>query len=217
MALAVPERGVPFVISGPSGVGKSTLIRRLCQAFPELGFSVSATTRPPRAGECDGVDYYFLSEAQFNDAVAREAFLEFATVFGKSYGTLAEPVRARLDRGVSLILDIDVQGAQQVRSTMPEAVHIFLLPPSRQALLARLQQRATDSDEVIARRMREADVQLAGLPSYDYVVINDDLDDAARVLISVVRAEFARVQRRPKLVASWAASALPDSRAPSVS
>jgi guanylate kinase len=158
-----PDRGVLFVVSGPSGVGKSTLIRRAMARLPWLGFSVSATTRGPRAGEQDGVDYHFLTPGEFRDRVDAGAFLEHATVYDRSYGTLARPTETALAEGRSLLLDIDVQGAEQVKATLPEAVHVFIIPSSLDDLEARLRARGTDDDEVIQRRMALVATQLEGV------------------------------------------------------
>ncbi len=201
-----PDEGVLFVISGPSGVGKSTLVRRLLDAanagrVPPLGFSVSATTRGPREGEVDGQHYHFLTPARFAALVDEGAFLEHAEVYGRCYGTLAEPTRHELAGGRSLLLDIDVRGAEQVRASLPEAVHVFLLPPDMATLEQRLRDRATDSEAVILRRIAEAGEQLRGATEFDYLVFNDDLDQAAANLIAIVLAEMSRRARRQRRLA----------------
>ena len=195
-----PDRGVLFVITGPSGVGKSTLIRAAMARIPGLSFSVSATTRAARAGEVDGADYHFLTPEAF--AAQREAghFLEHATVYDRSYGTLQAPTEAALATGASLILDIDVQGAEQVRAKMPEAVLVFLIPPDAATLEARLRARGTDSEEVIASRMRQLDAQMQGCDHYDYIVMNDDLTTAHAVFQGVLLAELSRIERRSRWV-----------------
>jgi guanylate kinase len=198
-----PDRGVLFVISGPSGVGKSTLVRALLSAVPDLAFSVSATTRPPRAGESDGVHYHFLDEPSFLSRVDAGHFLEHAVVYGSRYGTLREPTEAVLAEGRSVLLDIDAQGAAQVRASMPEAVSIFLLPPDRASIEARLRARGTDGEEVIQRRLRDMDGQLAAVGDYDYLVVNDHLVSAEATLIGVVLAELSRTCRRGSLVRRW--------------
>ncbi len=198
-----PDRGVLFVISGPSGVGKSTLVRALLSAVPDLAFSVSATTRPPRAGESDGVHYHFLDEPSFLARVDAGHFLEHAVVYGRRYGTLREPTEAVLAEGRSVLLDIDAQGAAQVRASMPEAVSIFLLPPDRASIEARLRARGTDLEDVIQRRLRDMDGQLAAVGDYDYVVVNDHLVSAEATLIGVVLAELSRTGRRASLVRRW--------------
>lgn len=191
-----PDRGVLFVVTGPSGVGKSTLVRTAMQRIPGLAFSVSATTRAPREGEVDGIDYHFLDREAFEAEVARGAFLEHATVYGRSYGTLRAPVQAALDRGDSIVLDIDVQGAEQVRRTEPEAVHVFLLPPNLATLEARLRARATDDEATIRRRMAEVEQQLRGAGAFDYLVVNDHLETAHTVFQAVLLAEMSRRSRR---------------------
>jgi guanylate kinase len=197
---ARPDHGALFVVSGPSGAGKTTLVHRLLAAFPTLKFSVSATTRPPRAGELDGRDYHFLTPEQFETKIAAGAFLEHAHVYGNRYGTLAEPVHQSLALGESILLEIDSQGAAQVRAAMPEAVTVIVLPPSREVLAERLRHRSTDSDEVIARRLREADEQLASIAEFHYLAVNDDLEAATTTLTSIVVAELHRVARHPGLV-----------------
>lgn len=200
---ARPDHGALFVVSGPSGAGKTTLVHRLLAQFPDMKFSVSATTRPARSGEVDGKDYYFLTSEAFETKIAARAFLEHATVYGNRYGTLAEPVHQALAVGESMLLEIDSQGAAQIRAAMPEAVTIIVLPPSRQLLEERLRNRSTDAADVIARRLREADEQMASIAEFHYLVINDDLDAATRTLASIVVAELHRVPRHPSLVARF--------------
>jgi guanylate kinase len=200
---ARPDRGALFVVSGPSGAGKTTLVHRLLARFPDIKFSVSATTRRPRSGEVDGKDYHFLTAEEFETKIAARAFLEHAHVYGNRYGTLAEPVHQALAIGESMLLEIDSQGAAQIRAAMPEAVTIIVLPPSRRVLEERLRSRSTDSPEVIARRLREADEQLASIADFHYLVINSDLDAAARDLEAIVVAELHKVPRHPSLAARF--------------
>ena len=181
-----PERGVLFVVSGPSGVGKSTLLKVAMKKIEGLTFSVSATTRGPRKGEADGVDYHFLSNERFAELVAEDAFVEHATVYDRSYGTLKSEVESKLEQGLSVVLDIDVQGAQQVRQSVPDAVFVHLLPPSIQALRERLHGRGTDSQEIIEGRMAAVRLQVEGAQQADYVVVNDDLEDAHRCFQAVI-------------------------------
>jgi guanylate kinase len=197
----LPDRGVLFVVSGPSGVGKTTLVQRALEHVPGLAFSVSATTRAPREGEQEGVQYHFVTPEKFLGLVEAGAFLEHATVYGRSYGTLREPVVTRLSQGGSILLDIDVLGATQVRQRMPDAVQVFILPPSLEALEARLRRRGTDGEEVVRRRMEEAAVQLRGAPAYDYVVVNHDLATAHQVFEAILVAELSKVARRRESVA----------------
>jgi guanylate kinase len=176
-----------FVITGPSGVGKGTLIRRLLDRVPGLELSVSATTRPPRPGEKDGVDYHFKSAEEF-DRLAREGqLLEHATYSGRRYGTPRSEVEPRLEAGRSVVLEIEVQGARQVREAMPEAVQVFIAPPSPDALRARLEGRATDRPEEIERRLEAAEQELAAREEFGHVIVNDDLERAAEELIGLVR------------------------------
>jgi guanylate kinase len=177
-----------FVITGPSGVGKGTLIRTLLERVPELELSVSATTRAPRPGELDGRDYHFLSEAEFDRRVLEGDFLEHADYSGRRYGTLASELERRLADGASVVLEIEVQGARQVKEKMPEAVRIFIAPPSEEALRTRLVGRGTDDEAQRERRLATAKSELAAKDEFDTVVINDRLDDAADELERIVRA-----------------------------
>lgn len=197
---ALPDRGVLFVVSGPSGVGKSTLVKAAMARIPGLTFSVSATTRAPRAGERDGVDYHFVSADRFAALAAEDAFLESATVYDRSYGTLREPTEAALARGSSLLLDIDVRGAAQVRARKPDAVHVFVLPPSVGALEDRLRGRGTDPEDTIRRRMEQAMEQLRGCVAYDYVLVNDDLEASHAAFQGILLAETSRRSRRQSVI-----------------
>ena len=188
-------RGSLFVVSAPSGAGKTTLIRR---ALPDLGamrFSVSATTRARRPGEQEGVDYFFVTREAFDAMVAREEFLEWARVHENSYGTPAAPVGAALDGGADVMLDIDVQGATQVRARVPESVQILVVPPSFDVLRRRLEGRGQDDPESVAVRLRNAKAELARFKEYDYVIINDDLREAVDNLKGIIRARRVAVAR----------------------
>lgn len=188
-------RGSLFVVSAPSGAGKTTLIR---QALPDLGpvqFSVSATTRSRRPGEQEGVDYFFVTREEFDRLKARDEFLEWARVHENCYGTPAAPVRAALDAGADVMLDIDVQGASQVRSRMPESVQILVVPPSFEVLRRRLEGRGQDDPESVAVRLRNAKAELARFREYDYVIINDDLREAVDNLKGIIRAKRVTVAR----------------------
>lgn len=175
-----------FVISGPSGAGKGTLVARVRAQLPNLGLTVSATTREPRAGEVDGKSYYFLSSEEFECLVREHAFVEWAHVHGHCYGTLVREVEHNLAAGSSLILEIDVQGALQVRERFPEAVLIFVKPPSLDALRERLVRRGTESEQSIALRLKNAAEELALADRYDEVVVNDDLDTAVAELKDII-------------------------------
>jgi guanylate kinase len=179
-----------FVITGPSGVGKGTLIRELLQRVPDLELSVSATTRAPREGEVDGRDYHFLTPEQFDERIAAEDFLEFATYSGNLYGTLRSEVERRLAAGHSVVLEIEVQGARQVRAAMRESVQVFIAPPDPAVLRQRLNQRGTDSAEAIDARLEVADQELAAQQEFAHTVVNDDLDRAAAELVRICREEI---------------------------
>ena len=188
------SRGLLFIVSAPSGSGKTTLVERLVQVTPGLRMSRSFTSRPPRAGECDGVDYNFISRERFQQMVAAGEFLESADVFGNLYGTShAETVQA-LDRGEDLVLVIDVQGARQVRRSAFEHVGVFVLPPSFEILSSRLRSRSKDSDAQIERRLEVARQEVSAVSEYDYVVINDELESAVRRLQAIVEAERLRLR-----------------------
>jgi guanylate kinase len=178
------------VITGPSGVGKGTLIRGLLGQLPELELSVSATTRPPRPGEREGVDYHFLTPDEFARHVDEGDFLEHATYSGNRYGTLRSEVARRLREGRPVVLEIEVQGARQVRAAMPEAVAVFIAPPSREALRARLIGRGTDTPEQVQTRMQTAEQELAAQPEFSHVVVNDRLETATGELAEIVRSEL---------------------------
>ena len=176
-----------FVITGPSGVGKGTLIRGLMERLPALALSVSATTRPPRPGEQDGVDYHFLTREDFDAKVAGDAFVEHADYAGRSYGTLRSELERRLAAGAGVVLEIEVQGARQVRAAVPDAVAVFIAPPSHDALRARLIGRGTDDPEEVEARMRTAERELEAQPEFAHVVVNDRLEQATQELIGIVR------------------------------
>jgi guanylate kinase len=179
-----------FVITGPSGVGKGTLIKMLLERVPDLALSVSATTRQPRAGEEDGRDYHFLTEDQFQERIDAKDFLEFATYSGNHYGTLNSELDRCLDKGRSVVLEIEVQGAQQVRAARSDSVQIFIAPPDPAVLRERLAGRGTDLPEAIDERLKTADNELAQQDDFDHRIVNDDLDDAAARLESIVRTSI---------------------------
>lgn len=179
-----------FVITGPSGVGKGTLIRELLARIPDLELSISATTREPREGEVDGRDYHFLPREEFDRRVEREDFLEFATYSGNRYGTLRTEVQRRLAAGHSVVLEIEVQGARQVRAAMRESIQVFIAPPDPAVLRERLDARGTDSAEAIDSRLEVAEQEMAAQDEFAYRVVNDDLDRAAADLERIVRTEL---------------------------
>jgi guanylate kinase len=186
-----------FVITGPSGVGKGTLIRTLLERVPELELSVSATTRRPRLGETHGVDYHFLDDAEFDRRIAAGAFVEHATYSGRRYGTLRSDLEQRLSRGAPVVLEIEVQGARQIARTMPEAVRIFIAPPSEDALRTRLVGRGTDAPEDVEKRLRTAREELRAQKEFPHVVYNDRLDEAVAALEEVVRTALASGATNP--------------------
>jgi guanylate kinase len=180
--------GKVFVITGPSGVGKGTLIRTLLERIPELELAVSATTRAPRPGEEDGIDYHFLDDAEFDRRVVEGDFLEHAEYSGRRYGTLLSELAKRTAGGASVVLEIEVQGARQVERTMPDAIRIFIAPPSEETLRTRLIGRGTDTPEQIEARLTVAKAELAASGDFPHVVHNDRLDDAVVELERIVRA-----------------------------
>ena len=175
-----------FVITGPSGVGKGTLIRGLMERLPQLELSVSATTRPARPGEQDGIDYHFLAPEEFERRVQEGGFVEHADYAGRRYGTLRDELDGRVRAGVPLVLEIEVQGARQVRAALPEALQVFIAPPSLDALRTRLIGRGADGPEEVERRLRVAEQELAAQSEFAHVVVNDRLEEALEQLIAIV-------------------------------
>src|SRR5438552_3751086 len=195
-----------FVITGPSGVGKGTLIRGLMERIPALQLSVSATTRAPRPGERDGVDYHFLGREEFERRVKAGEFIEHADYAGRRYGTLRSELERRLRAGAPVVLEIEVQGARQVRTAAPDAVQVFIAPPSVEALRARLSERGTDDPEEVERRLHAAEDELEARREFRHVVVNDRLKDALEQLTAIVSAELdppgggtAGARGRPRL------------------
>ncbi len=194
------NRGIPFIISGPSGAGKTTLYKLALSEIPGVRHSISYTTRPPRAGDVDGVDYHFVSEDVFKAMVSANEFIEHAHIHGNQYGTARADLEALLSGGSHVILEIDVQGAASMRKALAAGVYIFIAPPSIEACEKRLSARAKDSPEVIARRVRAAVEEIAHAPAYDYIVINDRLEDAFMRVKAIITAEAARSARlAPKI------------------
>ena len=179
-----------IVITGPSGVGKGTLIKRLLERHPELELSVSATTRPRRAGERDGIDYHFLAPAEFERRAAAGEFVEHAAYAGNRYGTLRSELQRRAAAGAGVVLEIEVEGARQLRAAVPEAVQIFIAPPSLAALRERLAGRGTDAESVMDARLAIAERELAARDEFGHVIVNDRLDEAASELERIVTAEL---------------------------
>jgi guanylate kinase len=194
-------QGRLYVVAAPSGAGKTSLVKALMEREPRIQFSVSYTTRRPRPNEIPGRDYHFVSQERFQEMIARHEFLEHAQVFDHCYGTGVRTVQEALSNGEQLLLEIDWQGARQVRSRIPEAISIFILPPSRAALEQRLKGRSTDSDAVIQRRLRDAAEDLGHWREFDYVVINDQFEQAIEDLQAIVENRGGHLQAaRPEVV-----------------
>ncbi len=194
------KRGTLLVISGSSGVGKSTVIKEVMTQRPDLYFSVSFTTRDPREGEVNGVNYNFVTREDFEDRIAKGEFLEYAEYVGNYYGTSMTVIREHLDKGTDVLLDIEVQGAAKVREKLPEAVTLFLIPPSFEELSRRLRERGTDSEEKIAKRLETARREAKEIIHYDYVVVNDTVPHAAEEVLAILTAAGCRTERRIHLV-----------------
>jgi guanylate kinase len=197
-------KGLLFVVSGPSGAGKGTLCQALLTRDRNLRFSVSATTRPPRSGEVDGVHYFFWSEERFAEAAGQGCFLEWARVYGHLYGTPVSEVERGLKEGVDVLLDLDIQGARQVKQEMPGAVLIFILPPSLKTLADRIARRATEVEEERRLRLEAAVGIIRAAGEFDYIVVNDDLEGAAARLGAIVVAERCRTLRLSETVSRLA-------------
>ena len=194
------KRGKTFIISGPSGVGKSTVLKALLEQRPNVYFSVSATTRAPRPGELDGVHYHFMDVESFRKWIAMEQFLEYAEYVGNFYGTPKRYVDEAMEQGKDVILDIEVQGAIQVTSKRPETVRIFIAPPSWKELERRLTERGTDSQEKIQKRLLRAKVEFQTAHTYDYFVINDTVENAVRELDAIMTAEHCKPKERMEII-----------------
>lgn len=202
LAATAPARGILFIVSAPSGAGKTSLVKALLEQVTGLVLSVSCTTRTARVGEQDGVHYHFLDRAQFEREIAAGAFLEHAEVFGNHYGTRAADVNRSLAAGQDVILEIDWQGARQVRTQFPEAIGLFVLPPSIAELERRLRGRGTDDAAIIARRMAQARDELTHYAEYSYLVVNDRFERALAALTAIITAERQRLAyQRPRLAA----------------
>ena len=208
MQAGTEKRGLLFVIAAPSGAGKTSLVRALMEREPSLAFSVSFTTRPRRAGEVDGRDYHFIDEQRFSQMVREDAFVEHARVFGHHYGTGRQQVEQALAAGKHLILEIDWQGARQVRERVAEAVDVFILPPSRAVLEQRLRGRRTDSPEVIERRLRESVEEMSHWAEFRYVVVNDDFAQALDEMTAIVHGEGEALRSTRPGLGAFAASLL---------
>jgi guanylate kinase len=211
-------RGILFVVSSPSGGGKGTLIQRVLKRVPNLGYSVSFTTRAPRNGEENGREYFFVTREEFDRMVAANEFLEWAHVHSKLYGTARQQVEREISEGRDIILEVDVQGAASVRSLLRDSVSIFILPPSFEVLKQRLRARGTDSQEELDLRLRNAPTELKDYLAFQYVILNDDVDRAANQMAAIVHAERARLSRQEaqvkRVVEAFTGEEIPDSPAP---
>lgn len=187
--------GFLVVLSGPSGAGKNSVMNAVFPTIPNLKYSISVTTRPPRPGEVDGVNYFFRSEEEFNAFVSQGLLLEWATFVGHKYGTPRKFVQEQIKNGNAVIMDIDIQGAAQIRAQMPEAVFVFLLPPTWAELGQRLTRRGSDSEEVIRHRLEKSKEEIKHIVDYDYFIINDDLARAAEQLRQIILSEWSKVCR----------------------
>lgn len=203
--MEISDRGLPVVISGPAGTGKGTVVGNILARSDNFTLSVSATTRQPRPGEIDGVQYSFITREQFEQAIGEGRMLEYTLYCGNYYGTPRENVEKYLDEGISVILEIEVEGAMNVKRLCPDAVLILLLPPDYKTLEARLRGRGTSTEEDIQNRLSKARTELENYNSYDYVVINEDgmSDDAALAIINIVESERCRVSRNPQIPAQF--------------
>jgi guanylate kinase len=202
------DRGRLYVVAAPSGAGKTTLVKALMEREPQIRFSVSYTTRKPRPNEVDGRDYHFVTQERFEEMLAQGEFLEHARVFDNFYGTGARAVRTALEQGAKLLLEIDWQGARQVRARLPEARTIFILPPSRRALEERLRARSSDAEAAIQRRLLDAGQDLTHWPEFDYVVINDRFEQALTDLLAIIEERGGALAASRPEVARFAAGLL---------
>ena len=194
------ERGTLVVVSGFSGAGKGTVLAQVLARRPDLYFSVSFTTRAPREGEQNGVNYHFVTREEFQSRIDRGEFLEYAEYVGNYYGTSMTVIEEKLERGIDVILEIEIQGAAKVREKMPEAVSLFLVPPSFEELSRRLHTRGTDSKETIRQRLETARREVREIVNYDYIVVNDTVDRAVEEILAILIAEGCRKERRLHLI-----------------
>ena len=198
------RKGLIFVVSAPSGAGKTTLCKKVVELLPDIRHSISYTTRPPRVNEIDGVDYHFVSEEIFVKMVERDEFVEWAIVHGNRYGTAEKSLKRYEAEGIDIILDIDVQGAGQIRQKLKRGVYIFVLPPDPEELEKRLRGRGTDGDEVIKARLLNAREEIGRIVNYDYIIVNDLFEDAVESLKSIIAAERCRRESiLPQIKKDW--------------
>ena len=195
---APARKGFPIILSAPSGAGKTTLSREIIKLHPEIHYSISVTSRPPRSVEADGQDYHFVSVAEFEKMLENKEFAEWAMVHDNYYGTPKKQIEARIDRGIDVIMDIDTVGARSIKRLYPQSVAIFVLPPSLDELGKRLRSRATDSEEVIKKRLNRAKLELLEIGDFEYFIINDDVSDAVAQVRAIIEAERCKLSRFEK-------------------
>ncbi|MGM9522079.1 MAG: guanylate kinase [Oscillospiraceae bacterium] len=188
------DKGLIFIVSGPSGCGKSTVLHEVFKKRDKLYFSVSATTREPRLGERDGIEYFFLTHEKFKEMLAHDEFLEHAEYAGNSYGTPRGPVEEKLGEGYDVVMDIEVKGAKQVKDKRPDAVSVFIKPPSLEVLEMRLRGRSTETEEKILERLETAKIEIEAAKCYDYIVVNDEVDRAAAELLDIMESSKAQAR-----------------------
>ena len=194
------EKGLLILVSGASGTGKGTVCKKILADMPEIYYSISATTRQPRPGETDGVEYFFISHEEFQKWIAEDKFLEYAEVYGNFYGTPLHKIEERLNRGENVLLEIDTQGALNVMKKVPDGVYIFLLPPSLEELKNRIKNRGTETPESLERRFNSAKAEITLAEKYQYVVVNDLVDSAVEKIKSIISAEICKVSRNKKIL-----------------
>lgn len=193
------RKGLLIVISGASGTGKGTVCKKILSEMKNIYYSISATTRQPRVGETDGVEYFFITPEEFQNWIAEDKFLEYAQVYGNFYGTPLHKIEERLSRGENILLEIDVQGALNVMKKVSDGIYIFLLPPSLEELRERIKNRGSESDESLERRFKAAKDEITIGKKYQYVVVNDDVDNAVEKIKSIITAELCKVERNEKI------------------
>lgn len=194
------QQGVLIILSGPSGTGKGTICKELLRSYPNLHYSVSATTRAPREGEINGINYWFIAKDEFQTMVENDDLLEWAEVYGNYYGTPKRYVQQQLDSGKDVVLEIDIQGAMQIKQKFPQGVFIYVVPPSLEELADRIYKRGTDAPEVIKKRLSSAAVELASAYNYHYVVVNDSVQAAVSKIEAILIAEHCRIERNGSLI-----------------